>query len=230
MLAALYAVGGSTLQQALLGQLAWRGSLAAPRPEASDRMHAAECRRSNAGTTAPGWSLDPVAALAQPAVRSPIVGRAYRVPCRRRSAWCLRQQHRDHPGWSYQLHHDNLKVLALSLHAGVGAGAVHTRPSKCGGQMNDASRASYRIASARLGTAHANGSFAAAAWRSIGATSAGAVATKPSTSAACSMPTFIMLSREVLIPPGTAGSTASACSRCPGRQVLRAVLPSGSGT
>ena len=24
----------------------------------------------------------------------------------------LRQQHRDHPGWSYQLHHDNLKVLA----------------------------------------------------------------------------------------------------------------------
>ena len=24
----------------------------------------------------------------------------------------MREQHREHPGWSYQLHHDNLKVLA----------------------------------------------------------------------------------------------------------------------
>ena len=51
---------------------------------------------------------DPVAALRNQ-VRSdagghPSVSAAQRV--------VLRQQHRDHPGWSYQLHHDNLKVLA----------------------------------------------------------------------------------------------------------------------
>ena len=51
---------------------------------------------------------DPVAALRNQ-VRSdagghPSVSAAQRV--------VLRGQHRDHPGWSYQLHHDNLKVLA----------------------------------------------------------------------------------------------------------------------
>ena len=51
---------------------------------------------------------DPVGALRNQ-VRSdagghPSVSAAQRV--------VLRQQHRDHPGWSYQLHHDNLKELA----------------------------------------------------------------------------------------------------------------------
>ena len=51
---------------------------------------------------------DPVAALRNQ-VRTdagghPSVSAALRV--------ALRQQHREHPGWSYRLHHDNLKVLA----------------------------------------------------------------------------------------------------------------------
>ena len=51
---------------------------------------------------------DPVGALRNQ-VRSdagghPSVSAALRV--------VLRQQHREHPGWSYRLHHDNLKVLA----------------------------------------------------------------------------------------------------------------------
>ena len=53
-------------------------------------------------------SPDPVGALRNQ-VRSdagghPSVSAAQRV--------VLRQQHREHPGWSYQLHYDNLKVLA----------------------------------------------------------------------------------------------------------------------
>ena len=51
---------------------------------------------------------DPVAALRNQ-VRSAAGGHSS-VSAAQRVA--LRRQHRDHPGWSYQLHHGNLKVLA----------------------------------------------------------------------------------------------------------------------